>query len=83
MADSAISGLPELTTPTDDIEFIINDNGINKRIKNTNMSAASGAETPSGLLTKLKTVDGVGSGLDADTIQNQTPNNLSLNGGYF
>jgi hypothetical protein len=82
MADSAISGLPELTTPTDDIEFVINDNGINKRIKNTNMSAASGG-TASGLLTKLKTVDGVGSGLDADTIQNQTPNNLSLNGGYF
>jgi hypothetical protein len=41
------------------------------------------AETASDLLTKLKTVDGVGSGLDADTIQNQTPNNLSLNGGYF
>jgi len=83
MADSAISGLPELTIPTDDIEFVINDNGINKRIKNTNMSASSGAETASGLLTKLKTVDGVGSGLDADTIQNQTPDNLSLNGGYF
>jgi hypothetical protein len=80
MADSAISGLPELTTPIDEMEFVINDNGINKRIKNANMATN---ETASELLTKLKTVDGVGSGLDADTIQNQTPDTLSLNGGYF
>jgi hypothetical protein len=80
MADSAISGLPELTTPKDEMEFVINDNGISKRIKNANMATT---ETASDLLTKLKTVDGVGSGLDADTIQNQTPDTLSLNGGYF
>jgi hypothetical protein len=80
MADSAISGLAELTTPKDEMEFVINDNGISKRIKNANMATA---DTASELLAKLKTVDGAGSGLDADTIQNQTTTNLSLNGGYF
>ena len=80
MADSAISGLAELTTPKDEMEFVINDNGISKRIKNANMATN---ETAIELLAKLKTVDGSGSGLDADTIQNQTPDNLSLNGGYF
>ena len=80
MADSAISGLPELTTPKNEMEFVINDNGISKRIKNANMTTT---ETASELLAKLKTVDGADSGLDADTIHNQTPDELSLNGGYF
>ena len=79
MADSAISGLPELTTPKNEMEFVINDNGISKRIKNANMAT----ETASELLAKLKTVDGADSGLDADTIHNQSPDELSLNGGYF
>jgi hypothetical protein len=80
MADSAISGLAELTTPKDEMEFVINDNGINKRIKNANMATA---DTAIELLAKLKTVDGLGSGLDSDTIHNTTPDNFSLNGGYF
>jgi predicted metal-dependent TIM-barrel fold hydrolase len=78
MADKKIPELAELTTSNDDMQFIVDDNGASKRIKNSNVK-----ESASDVLTKIKTVDGTGSGLDADTIQSVAPENLSLNGGYF
>jgi len=39
--------------------------------------------TSAEILTGLKTVDGAGSGLDADTIDSVQPEDLTMNGGYF
>lgn len=81
MADNhPISGLQELLEQNDDMEFLVNDNGVSKRIKSGNLQTTGSGND---LLTKIKTVDGVGSGLDADTLQSISPENLPLNGGYF
>jgi len=78
MPDRKLNVLTELTTANDDMQFLVDDDGVSKRIKHLNFR-----ESSSSILTKIKTVDGTGSGLDADTIQSVAPENLSLNGGYF
>jgi hypothetical protein len=78
MTNQFLTQLDPLTTPNDDMEFLVDVGGVSKRITHLNFKL-----TPSEILTKIKTVDGVGSGLDADTLQAVTPSNLSLDGGYF
>jgi hypothetical protein len=80
MADRRISDLPSLSTANDSMQFIVNDGGTSRRISHLNFK---NSETASSLLAKIKTVDGVGSGLDADTLQSTAPADLSLDGGYF
>ena len=52
----------------------------------TTWNSAGNSITPEQILTLLKTVDGVGSGLDADTLQGSAPTDLGLPAGavqYF
>jgi hypothetical protein len=78
MPDRKLDVLTELITANDDMQFLVDDNGVSKRIRHLNFR-----ESASSILTKIKTVDGTGSGLDADTLQATQPTDLSLDGGYF
>lgn len=81
MPDRKLTALTELTTANDSMQFLIDDNGVSKRITHLNFKGA--AMSASELLTKIKTVDGANSGLDADTLQSTQPADLAINGGFF
>ncbi len=80
MPDRKLTALTELTTPNDAMEFLIDDNGVSKRITHLNFKNSL---TAAEILTKIKTVDGSGSGLDADTLRSVQPADLTLDGGFF
>lgn len=78
MPDRKLTQLSELTTANDAMQFLVDDNGVSKRITHLNFR-----ENAADILTKIKTVDGANSGLDADTLQATKPDDLLINGGYF